>query len=274
MVAVALRRKTCQTRRRRQNSDILRGGRLRVDSAQCMSDPPLPDPLFDPRSGASFGVFSACSSIRVRQWGLVPYAWSREAMRSFSGERGAASPDEIWLLEHPPVYTLGQRGRREDLLCETGIEVVNTERGGQITYHGPGQVIAYVLIDLKRRNIKVREFVALLEDALIATLARYNVVGVRKPGAPGVYVLFQHELQKIAALGLKITRGCSYHGVSLNVAMDLAPFGWINPCGYPGLRSIDLASLGVAGTGQQVGLELAEALVVSLSKKEVDAPVT
>jgi lipoyl(octanoyl) transferase len=191
-------------------------------------------------------------------------------MRHFSATRTAETADEIWLLQHPAVYTLGQAGRIEDLLEDTGIEIVRTERGGQITYHGLGQVIAYVLIDLGRRALKVREFVALLEDAMIATLARYRCHGVRRPGAPGVYIEQDGELRKIAALGLKIRNGCSFHGVSLNVSMDLAPFERINPCGYPGLKTVDLASLGMDVTLDDVARALAEDLTEVLVRKEPD----
>jgi lipoyl(octanoyl) transferase len=195
----------------------------------------------------------------------------RLAMRQFTANRRADSRDEIWLLQHPPVFTLGQAGRAEHLLEQRGIELIQTERGGQITYHGPGQVVAYVLLDLKRRNIKVREFVSLLERAMIATLRRYNVKGQTKPGAPGVYVEQNATLKKIAALGLKIERGCSYHGVSLNVDMDLAPFGWINPCGYAGLQTTDLAHLGQPARVDDVGEELADSIVAALNRhKESD----
>ena len=169
-------------------------------------------------------------------------------MVEFTSARVESTPDEIWLLEHEPVYTLGQAGRIAHLHGEVDIPVVHTERGGQITYHGPGQLIAYVLIDLKRRGIKVREFVTLLERSVIDVLAAYNRVGRVKPGAPGVYVMHEGELQKIAALGLKIVNGRSFHGLALNVAMDLAPYGRIDACGYAGLKSIDMATLGASAS--------------------------
>jgi lipoyl(octanoyl) transferase len=231
-----------------------------------MSDALSSEPVFSDLGTARW--HSALPSIVVRALGCVPYAACLAAMRQFTDERSPQSADELWLLEHPPIYTLGLAGRREHLLRDTGIELVQTERGGQITYHGPGQAIVYVMVDLRRRNLKVREFVRLLEDALIATLARYNVPGQRKVGAPGVYVLREGELQKIAALGLKIRGGCCYHGVCLNVAMDLAPFESIDPCGYPGLKTLDLASLGVATPIEQVHVDLADALAGALGAKE------
>jgi len=180
----------------------------------------------------------------VRDLGCVDYLTTWEAMRRFTAERSPATPDEFWTVEHPPVYTLGVAGRREHLLQTGDIPVIQTDRGGQVTYHGPGQVIVYPLVDLRRCQIKVREWVSLIEDAVIETLATWAVMGQRRPGAPGVYVAVGDDLQKISALGLKIRNGCSYHGVSLNVSMDLAPFSQIDPCGYPGLRVTDLSSLG------------------------------
>ena len=182
-------------------------------------------------------------------------------MIAFTRARDARSPDEIWILEHPPVYTLGQAGRIAHLLHDVGIPVVRTERGGQITYHGPGQLVVYLLIDLRRRGIKVREFVRLIESTLVAVLAAYNLRGETKPGAPGIYLARDGVLQKIAALGLKIVEGRSFHGLSLNVAMDLAPYEHIDACGYPGLRSIDLASFGLAETPESVAPRLATELV-------------
>ena len=186
-------------------------------------------------------------------------------MVRFTAERGAGTPDEIWLLEHPPVYTLGQAGRAEHLLEDRGIELIRTDRGGQITYHGWGQIVAYVLLDLRWRDLKVRELVARLEEAVIHTLARYNVVGERKAGAPGVYVWHAGALNMIAALGLRIRNGCSFHGLSLNVDMDLAPFAAINPCGYPGQKVIDLVTL--CATAHPAGVlgDLEAALVNVLS---------
>lgn len=196
-----------------------------------------------------------------RRLGIADYETTRDAMRTFTTTREALTPDEIWLLEHPPVYTLGQAGRLEHLLGPVDIPVLHTERGGQITYHGPGQLVVYPLIDLRRRGIKVREFVRLIEMAVIETLATYNLEGSVRPGAPGVYVSVDGALQKIAALGLKIVNGCSFHGLALNVAMDLAPYASIDACGYPGLHCVDMASLGVSALPAEVADRLERILI-------------
>ncbi len=203
----------------------------------------------------------APSTIVVRALGVRPYPSTLDAMRAFTTGRDDATVDEIWLLEHEPVYTLGQAGRLEHLHGEVAIPVLRTERGGQITYHGPGQLVAYLLIDLRRRGIKVREFVQLIECAVIEGLATYNLAAETKPGAPGVYVRRHDELQKIAALGLKIVNGRSFHGLSVNVAMDLMPYASIDACGYPGLRTTDLRSLGIDTTTASVGTVLAGILI-------------
>jgi lipoyl(octanoyl) transferase len=191
-------------------------------------------------------------ALLVKRPGRVEYAAAWEAMRAFTAARGSEAPDEIWLLEHPPVYTLGQAGRREHLLHDGGIPLVQTDRGGQITYHGPGQLVAYVLIDLARRGLKVRQLVSIMEQALIDCLAEYGIRAERVAGAPGVYV----DGAKIAALGLRVRQGRSYHGLSLNVDMDLTPFSWINPCGYEGLRAVQLADFGVQEDLDAVGARL------------------
>jgi lipoyl(octanoyl) transferase len=184
---------------------------------------------------------SSSPTLVIRHPGRVPYRQAYADMRRFTAARDASAPDELWLLEHPPVYTLGQAARLEHLRRETAIPVERVDRGGQITYHGPGQVVAYALVDLRRRSFTVRRFVAALEQAVIDLLAGYRIAGERRPGAPGVYV----GGAKVAALGLRVRNGCSYHGVALNVAMDLAPFGDIDPCGYEGLAVTQLADLGV-----------------------------
>lgn len=190
-------------------------------------------------------------------------AWAQ--MRAFTEARKPGSPDEIWLVEHPPVYTLGQAGKPEHILNAGAIDVVCTDRGGQVTYHGPGQVVAYCLIELRRRGLFVKEYVELLENVLINYIQSLGARGAcRKPGAPGVYVPASHgELAKIAALGIKVRNGCTYHGLALNVDMDLSPFLGINPCGYEGLETIDLRSCGIPITvedaGQQLGQRLAQA---------------
>lgn len=176
---------------------------------------------------------------RLRRLGRVDYAPTLEAMREFTAARGPDTPDEIWLLEHPPVFTLGMAGKREHLLEDIGIPVVPIDRGGQVTYHGPGQVVAYLLLDLRRRGYGVRELVRRIEQAVIDLLAQAGVAGERLAGAPGVYVAGA----KIAALGLRVKNGCTYHGLALNVDMDLSPYRAINPCGYAGMAVTQLSEL-------------------------------
>lgn len=179
------------------------------------------------------------SSLRVLQLGHAAYEPTWRAMQRFTDQRTADTPDEIWLCEHPPVFTLGQAGKPEHLLHDIGIPVIKIDRGGQITYHGPGQLVVYLLLDLRRRNLKVRELVTRIEQALIDTLADYGIAAARQAGAPGVYV----GAAKIAALGLRIRNGCSFHGLSLNIAMDLAPYAAINPCGYAGMAVTQIRDL-------------------------------
>lgn len=180
-------------------------------------------------------------------------------MQRFTAERDASTPDEIWLVEHPPVYTLGQASKPEHLLNPGNIPVVQTDRGGQVTYHGPGQVMAYVLMDLKRANRFIKALVSQLEEATIDTLAVYGLTkACRKEGAPGVYVPGTQDLAKIAALGIKVRNGYTYHGMALNVAMDLSPFNGINPCGYAGLQTVCMADYGVTASWEEVAQTLAE----------------
>ena len=188
----------------------------------------------------------------VRRPGRVPYEPTWRAMQDFTAQRDAATPDELWLAEHPPVYTLGQAGKPEHLIHATEIPLVKIDRGGQITYHGPGQVVGYLLLDLHRRGLKVREMVNLIEQALIDCSADYGLDARRKDGAPGVYI----DDAKVAALGLRVKNGCSYHGLSLNVDMDLTPFTWINPCGYSGLQTIQLKDFGVTEGPDEVATRL------------------
>lgn len=190
---------------------------------------------------------AAMPPILLRWRGMETYADSYAAMRAFTEVRDPETPDELWLVEHPPVYTLGLAGDPAHLLQpDSTIPLVKVDRGGQITYHGPGQVVAYLLLDLRRRKLMVREFVHRIEQAVLDTLAAYNLPAERIAGAPGIYLSEGPQRgAKIAALGLKIRKGCSYHGVSLNVRMDLQPFLQINPCGYVGLQTIDLAGAGV-----------------------------
>jgi len=204
-----------------------------------------------------------------RRWlkGPADYLPVWQAMRDFTETRGPDTPDHIWLVEHTPVYTLGQAGKREHILHRGDIAVVPTDRGGQATYHGPGQILAYCLIDLHRRGLFVKPYVATLEDAILYALAQLGITNAhRQPGAPGVYVpQADGEPAKIAALGIKVRNGCTYHGVALNVAMDLAPFLGINPCGYAGLRVVDLASCGVDVSLRDAGETLAASLCRHLS---------
>ncbi len=195
----------------------------------------------------------------VLQWmGCRDYAPTWDAMRAFTEARTAATPDQLWGVEHPPVFTLGQAGKPEHLLAPHDVPVVQTDRGGQVTFHGPGQAVIYLLLDIRRHRWMVRETVQRIEEAVIRTLARWGIAGQRKAGAPGIYLA---SGEKISALGLKVRNGCTYHGVAINVAMDLEPFGWINPCGYPGLRTVDMASLGAQATVEQVAAAFAEEFV-------------
>jgi lipoyl(octanoyl) transferase len=189
----------------------------------------------------------------LRRLGLVEYEPTWRAMQRFTAERGADTADEIWLLQHPPVFTLGLAGRPEHLLRDIGVPLVQVDRGGQITYHGPGQIVAYLLLDLNRRRLKVRELVQAMEQAIIDLLADYAIDAARRPGAPGVYL----GEAKVAALGLRVKHGCSYHGLALNVDMDLAPFARINPCGLVGMQVTQLRELGVPGSVDEVGEQVA-----------------
>ncbi len=198
----------------------------------------------------------------VRYTQLMPYQPIWHAMQAFTEQRQADTPDQIWLLQHTPVYTLGLAGKREHLLNTGPIPVLAIDRGGQVTYHGPGQWIAYVLLDLKRRGWGVKHLVSSLEQSVIDLLAAHGVHAVRRDKAPGVYV----KQRKIAALGLRVRRGCSYHGLSLNVNMDLSPFQGINPCGYQGLEVTQLCDEGVKLDMPQAG----EALLACVLEKLIE----
>jgi len=212
--------------------------------------------------------------------GRVEYEPTYAAMRDFTAARHADTPDELWVCEHPPVFTQGLAGRAEHVHDAGDIPVVATNRGGQVTYHGPGQVVAYPLIDLHRAGYFVKEYVYRIEEAVIRTLRHFDVTGHRVTGAPGIYVSlddpFGHAriaataadfsgLGKIAALGIKVSRGCAYHGVALNVTMDLEPFGRIDPCGYAKLRTVDLSTIGVSTTWEEAARVLADKLVTHLA---------
>ena len=196
--------------------------------------------------------------ILVKQFGTAEYQPTVEAMREFTARRGADTPDELWLLEHPPVYTLGLAADPAHGPKSGGaIPVVKVERGGEITYHGPGQVVLYTLVDLARRGIKVKQFVAMLEQSVIDLLGGQ---AERRRGAPGIYV----GGAKVAALGIRVSRGCAFHGLALNVDMDLSPFSAINPCGYPGLRVTQTRDLGIRESGETLGRNLAGLLAAKL----------
>ena len=179
-------------------------------------------------------------ALNVRHLGRQPYEKAWHAMQAFTNTRDDDTPDELWLLEHDPVFTLGQAGKPEHVLAAGDIPVIRVERGGQVTYHGPGQIVAYPLINLRRLGVGVRELVRRIEQAIIDTLAHWDIEAGRVDGAPGVYV----DGAKIGALGLRVRRGCTFHGLAFNVAMDLEPFGRINPCGYAGLEVTQVVDLG------------------------------
>jgi lipoyl(octanoyl) transferase len=207
----------------------------------------------------------------VRDLGRADYEPTFAAMRAFTDAREADTPDELWIVEHPPVFTLGLGADRGHVLQDHGVPVIQTDRGGEVTFHGPGQVVIYLLMDLRRNKpggkLYARQFVAKIEQAIINVLAAYNLDGERVAGAPGIYIASgPRKGAKIAALGLKVRgNGCTYHGVSLNVAMDLAPFSWINPCGYAGLETVDMRTMGVEAPLADVQRELAAELAEQLA---------
>ena len=217
-------------------------------------------------------------ALAPRQLGLVDYASTFAVMQDFTAARKVNTPDALWICEHPPVYTQGLAGKADHLLNPGNIAVVQSDRGGQVTYHGPGQVVAYPLIDLKRAGYYVKEYVYRIEESVIKTLAHFGVTGHRIAGSPGIYVRLDDPhahaaltgpllpadpfrgLGKIAALGIKVSRHCTYHGVALNVAMDLEPYSRINPCGYAGLQTIDLSTIGVTASWQEAAEVLSHKL--------------
>lgn len=203
------------------------------------------------------------AALRVRQLGLADYEPTWQAMVNFTASRTAETQDELWVCEHPPVFTLGQAGKPEHLLADIGIPLIKIDRGGQITYHGPGQVVVYLLLDMGRRDIRIRDLVSRIEQAIIDLLAEQGVSATRRNGAPGVYIEQRGSIAKIGALGLRVRKGCCYHGVSLNVDMDLSPFAAINPCGYAGLAVTQTRDLGIAMSPAQV----AESLVRQLTQQ-------
>lgn len=199
--------------------------------------------------------------VTVRHMGIEPYQPTWEAMQAFTAARTSQTVDEIWLLQHPPVYTLGRNGDVRHLLTDSAIPVVHVDRGGQITYHGPGQLVIYLLLDLKRRKLGVRQLVTLIEQSIIDWLSGCHIKSVSERSAPGVYV----DGRKIAALGIRVSRGCTTHGLSLNVDMDMTPFQHINPCGYEDLQVVQCKELGITKNVGQVGNELLERLLTRLN---------
>lgn len=206
---------------------------------------------------------SITQQLVIRELGLQDYTHVWQAMQQFTDQRNSDTPDEVWLLEHQPVFTQGQAGKAEHLLFPGNIPVVQVDRGGQVTYHGPGQLVAYVLLDIKRRSLGVRQLVTMLENILIELLGKYQINAAARADAPGVYV----DGAKIASLGLRIRKGCSFHGLALNVDVDLAPFSQINPCGYAGMQMIRTADLGgpqqLAEASQQLALLFQQHLAIT-----------
>jgi lipoyl(octanoyl) transferase len=228
-------------------------------------------------------TLAATAPLQVHTLGRVDYLPTYQAMQDFTTQRSSEDLDRLWICEHAPVFTQGLAGKQEHLLLPGDIPVVSTNRGGQVTYHGPGQVVAYPLIDLKRAGYFVKEYVYRIEEAVIRTLAHLGVTGHRVGGAPGIYVRLDapsaHQrlappapgvdpfigLGKIAALGIKVSRHCTYHGLALNVAMDLEPYSRINPCGYAGLKTVDLSTIGIQTTWDEVANLLAHKLATQLA---------
>jgi lipoyl(octanoyl) transferase len=198
----------------------------------------------------------------IRNLGLQDYESTWHDMQSFTQNRDAETADELWITEHPPVYTLGLNGKREHLLNTGAIPIINSDRGGQVTYHGPGQLVIYTLLDIKRLNLSVRALVTMLEQAVIFALAQYGISAAAKADAPGVYV----EDKKIGSIGLRIKKNCSYHGLSINNQMDLSPFEHINTCGYPGLEVTQLANLGITISTAELAFPVTHAILSALQK--------
>jgi lipoyl(octanoyl) transferase len=226
-----------------------------------MMQHPPESPTLDGLAPASCPTDAAPSArgiivAQVRDLGRQPYVPVWRAMQGFTDARTAETPDEIWLVEHDPVFTLGQAGKAEHVLLPGDIPVVKVDRGGQVTYHGPGQIVAYPLLDLKRLKVGVRDYVCKIEQAIIDTLDHWNIHASRRDGAPGVYV----NDAKVAALGIRVRRGCTFHGLAFNIAMDLSPFHRINPCGYAGLKVTSMLDLGGPSSLDEVKTVLLETL--------------
>lgn len=206
--------------------------------------------------------------LELKRLGTVPYRETFEAMKQYTDSRDSQTPDALWLLQHPRVFTQGQAGKAEHVLAPGDIEVIQVDRGGQVTYHGPGQWVVYLMVDLRRRGLGVRDLVTLIEDSLVELLATRGIEARARAEAPGVYV----GDDKIASLGLRVRRGCSYHGLALNVDMDLEPFGRINPCGYEGLQVTSMAKqLGGPVTSEPVGDDLLSILAAHLDRWPKDS---
>lgn len=193
---------------------------------------------------------------QIRQLGTTIYTDTYQYMQTFTEQRDSNTPDEYWILQHEPVYTLGRNGKAHHILRKNTIPIIKIDRGGQVTFHGPGQLILYLLIDIKRRKVGVRKLVDIMEQAVIDYLASYHIEATRKTSAPGVYV----KEKKIAALGLRVTQGCTYHGLSFNIDMDLEPFKDINPCGYENLEVIQCSDFGIEESVDEIGLKIAKSI--------------
>lgn len=214
---------------------------------------------------AAAGGASGSYALALRRLGRTDYTRTWRAMQAFTDARGSGTPDEIWLTEHAPVYTLGLAGRTEHILRDCAIPVIRVDRGGQVTYHGPGQIVAYLLIDLKRGRLGVRQLVAAIETAVIKLLESYGVEAYGRRDAPGVYVVKDGGEAKVAALGLKVRNGCTYHGFALNLDMDLAPFDDIDPCGYRGLAVTRLSDVGVLASRGEIEDRLVSEVVQAIA---------
>ena len=233
----------------------------RDGSGKAKSVPTEPHSVIDPYGRSQVSSKVGQSSVLIRQLGLVDYEPVWQQMKEFTLARTTSTPDEFWQVEHPPIYTLGVAAKPEHLpRTDNGIPLVRSDRGGQITYHGPGQIVIYTLLDLRRRNLGVRALVRRLERAVIELLSAYGIDANAREDAPGVYV----GGAKVAALGLRVRNGCCYHGLSLNVDMDLRPFGAIDPCGYPGLEVTQLRDLGVCDPAAAIAEKLLDTLAARI----------
>ena len=223
-----------------------------------MSDTAKPQPSIKPQA-----------NIQVRYLGQVPYEETWKRMQDYTNTRDSDAPDQIWLLEHPPVFTQGQAGKAEHILDTGDIPVVQVDRGGQVTFHGPGQLVVYLLLDVKRLGSGVRHLVTLMEEAVVDALKKSGVEAYAKPDAPGVYVDIDSTSAKIASLGLRIRRGCSFHGLAFNLDMDMTPFLRINPCGYQGMRMTQLAEVAPQVTPEQATQWVLDYLVAGLGNPQI-----